>query len=451
MSELYEARELNTEKSHAELGDIVAVVNTRRWSIVGLIFLFMLINYADKAVIGLSSVPIMRDLGLTGVQFGSIGSGFFLLFAVSGVLGGALADRVSSKVLLLAMAVIWALAQAPMIGTVGFATLFTARVALGAGEGPAFPLALHSAYKWFEDGARTLPTAVIACGAAVGAGVVAPLVTFVIVHFGWHAAFGALSAASLVWAAIWYARGEDGPLDRVPRTDAVAYRVPLAWLATRRTALGVFLGGFAAYWALTLNIVWLAAYLIKSAHFSLSDVGWIVALPSLTQIVLALGLGTWADRCVARGISSRIARGWVGAGCLVVAGCAMTLLPLTSVAAYEVPLVAVAFSAGSVFFTMGSPIIAEIAPPSQRGTMLGLTNSLHSLAGLVAPISMGYLVDVAADPVAGFKVGFMTAGAFVAVCGVVAGMLINPATDVEALRTRWSPPLLPGPRDAVRL
>ncbi len=421
------------------------VASARRWLIVGLIFLFMLINYADKAVIGLSSVPIMRDLGLTGVQFGSIGSAFFLLFGLSGVVGGALADRVSSKLLLLTMAVLWALAQAPMIGTVGFATLFAARVALGAGEGPAFPLALHTAYGWFEDGARTLPTAAVACGAAVGAGIVAPLVTFVIVHFGWHAAFGALSAASLTWAAIWYVGSADGPLDRVPPTDAANYRVPLASLATSRTALGVYLGGFAAYWALTINIVWLAAYLVKSAHFSLMDVGWIVALPSLTQIVLALGLGAWADRRVARGVSSRIARGWVGAACLVVAGCAMVLLPHASAAVYQVVLVAVAFSVGSVFFTMGSPIIAEIAPLAQRGTMLGLTNSLHSLAGLVAPVAMGYLVDVAADPVAGFSVGFTVAGAFVALSGVIAGVLIHPAADVAALRARLASSL---PSDA---
>lgn len=425
------------------------VVDARRWSILGLIFLFMLINYADKAVIGLSSVPIMRDLGLTGVQFGSIGSAFFLLFGLSGVLGGALADRVTSKLLLLAMAVLWALAQAPMIGTVGFATLVASRVALGAGEGPAFPLALHAAYGWFEDGARTLPTAIVASGAAVGAGVVAPLVTFVIVHFGWHAAFGALSVASLAWAAIWSVRGADGPFDRVFQDGAAAHRVPLASLATSRTALGVFLGGFAAYWALTLNIVWLAAYLVKSAHFSLSEVGWIVALPSLTQIVFALGLGAWADRRVTRGVPSRIARGWVGAACLVVAGCAMALLPRASGTVYEVPLVAIAFSVGSVFFTMGSPIVAEITPPAQRGTMLGLTNSLHSLAGLAAPVAMGYLVDVAADPVAGFSVGFTAAGTFVALSGVMAGLLMDPATDAAALRSQGRPSSPPGARTSA--
>jgi MFS transporter, ACS family, D-galactonate transporter len=48
-----------------------------------------------------------------------------------------------------------------MIGSVGFETLVACRIALGAGEGPATPVALYSAYKWFPNELRTLPTAVI--------------------------------------------------------------------------------------------------------------------------------------------------------------------------------------------------------------------------------------------------------------------------------------------------
>jgi hypothetical protein len=38
------------------------------------------------------------------------------------------------------------------------------RVALGAAEGPANPVALHSTYKWFPNELRTLPTAIIVQG-----------------------------------------------------------------------------------------------------------------------------------------------------------------------------------------------------------------------------------------------------------------------------------------------
>ncbi|MBV8449917.1 MAG: MFS transporter, partial [Hyphomicrobiales bacterium] len=60
----------------------------KAWIVVGMMFAFMLINFADKAVIGLAAVPIMTELQLTNTEFGKLGSAFFLLFSVSAVLVG---------------------------------------------------------------------------------------------------------------------------------------------------------------------------------------------------------------------------------------------------------------------------------------------------------------------------------------------------------------------------
>jgi uncharacterized membrane protein len=56
------------------------------WGMTALIFLFMLINFADKVVVGLAAQPIMAELHLTPEQFGLIGSSFFFLFALSAVI-----------------------------------------------------------------------------------------------------------------------------------------------------------------------------------------------------------------------------------------------------------------------------------------------------------------------------------------------------------------------------
>jgi MFS transporter, ACS family, D-galactonate transporter len=133
----------------------------RAWIVVVLLFIFMVINFADKAVIGIAAVPIMQELELGSRQFGLIGSSFFLRVAVSSIASGFLVNRVETRWVLLAMASISALTQFPMIGSVGFETLVVCRIALGAGEGPAIPVALHSGYKWFPNELRTLPTAVI--------------------------------------------------------------------------------------------------------------------------------------------------------------------------------------------------------------------------------------------------------------------------------------------------
>src|ERR1700749_1576943 len=179
------------------------------WLIVTLLFLFMLINFADKAVIGIAAVPIMRELQLSPRQFGLLGSSFFLLFSVSAIVTGFIVNRVPTHWALLVMGLVWALTQFPMVGTVGFGAIMACRIALGAGEGPAYPVALHSTYKWFPNELRTLPTAVIAQGAGMGIMVALPLLNWVIVNYSWHWAFGVLGFAGLAWAAAWLVLGRE--------------------------------------------------------------------------------------------------------------------------------------------------------------------------------------------------------------------------------------------------
>src|SRR6201997_4876947 len=183
------------------------------WLIVALLFLFMLVNFADKAVIGIAAVPIMQELQLSPRQFGLLGSSFYLLFAVSAIVTGFIVNRVQTRWALLVMGLVWALTQFPMIGTVGFATIAACRIALGAGEGPAYPVALHSTYKWFPNELRTLPTAVIAQGAGIGIMVALPLLNWIIVKYSWHWAFGSLGLSGLVWCALWLAFGREGALN----------------------------------------------------------------------------------------------------------------------------------------------------------------------------------------------------------------------------------------------
>ena len=49
------------------------------WKITFLLFLFMLVNFADKIVVGLAGAPIMDELKLSPEQFGFLGSSFFIL------------------------------------------------------------------------------------------------------------------------------------------------------------------------------------------------------------------------------------------------------------------------------------------------------------------------------------------------------------------------------------
>src|SRR5258708_979094 len=182
------------------------------WKITFLLFLFMLVNFADKIVVGLAGVPIMTELKLEPEEFGLLGSSFFFLFSISAIVVGFIVNRIATRWVLLALALVWALAQFPMVGTIGFTTLLVCRVILGAGEGPAFSVAAHSIYKWFPDEKRTLPTAILSQGSAFGVILAVPALNWVIVNHSWHYAFGALGVVGLMWVATCLILGHHGPL-----------------------------------------------------------------------------------------------------------------------------------------------------------------------------------------------------------------------------------------------
>ena len=244
------------------------------WKITFLLFLFMLVNFADKIVVGLAGVPIMTELKLEPEQFGLLGSSFFFLFSISAIVVGFIVNRIATRWVLLVLAAIWALAQFPMVGTVSFTTLLICRVILGAGEGPAFSVAAHAIYKWFPDEKRTLPTAILSQGSAFGVILAVPALNWVIVNHSWHYAFGALGVVGLMWVVAWLVMGKEGPLVQTVAMAKAEPRIPYFQLLTSRTFIGCCAATFGAYWALSLGLTWFTPFIVKGLGFSQQQAGF---------------------------------------------------------------------------------------------------------------------------------------------------------------------------------
>src|SRR6202000_53382 len=297
------------------------------WRITFLLFLFMLVNFADKIVVGLAGVPIMTELKLEPEQFGFLGSSFFFLFSISGIIIGFIVNRVATRWVLLALALVWALAQFPMVGTVGFTTLLICRIILGAGEGPAFSVAAHAVYKWFPDEKRTLPTADPSQGSAFGVILAVPALNWVIVTHSWHQAFGALGIVGLLWAVAWFAFGKEGPLVPTAAAPANEPRIPYWKLLTSRTFVGCVIATFGAYWALSLGLTWFTSFIIEGLGFTQQQGGFISILPWVFGAAIVILTGLISQRLIARGFTTRGARGVLGAAPRVVGGLILATLP----------------------------------------------------------------------------------------------------------------------------
>ena len=418
------------------------------WGMTALIFLFMLINFADKVVVGLAAQPIMAELHLTPEQFGLIGSSFFFLFALSAVIVGFITNRVQTRHTLLVMAIVWSLVQFPMLGTVSLEVLIACRIVLGAGEGPAAPVATHAIYKWFPDSLRGLPTAIIAQGSALGVIIAVPALNWIIVNYSWHWAFGALGIVGLLWAVLWLIFGREGTLVDPPVRHAAGggERVPYRYLLTCPSIVAACCAGFASYWGLALGLTWFTSYLVGGLGYSQKLGGNLSILPWILGMFVVLGGGFISQRLKKAGVSSRLSRGAFASATVILGGCILPFVGSMPTPELKLALVVVGGAIGSTIYVVIPMIVSELTPQPQRAGMLAITTSVVTLAGVLAPLVMGAMVQNAATPMLGYERGYVVLGVLLIAGGLIGLLFIRPELDRKRLAAHavaLPPPLQP--------
>ena len=414
------------------------------WTMTFLLFLFMLVNFADKIVVGLAGVPIMTELKLEPAQFGLLGSSFFFLFSIMAIIVGFVVNRIETRWVLLVLAVVWALAQFPMLGAVSFTTLMICRIILGAGEGPAFGVAAHAIYKWFPDEKRTLPTAILSQGSAFGVILAVPALNWIIVNHNWHYAFGALGVVGLLWAAAWFALGREGPLTAQAAAAQAEPRIPYSALLTSRTFIGCCAATFGAYWALSLGLTWFTPFIVKGLGFSQKDAGYISILPWIFGASIVLLTGVVSQIMMARGFSTRVARGVLGSVPMIIGGIILGTVPYTAGANLQIALLVVGSGLCGAIYVVCPPMLSEFTPVSQRGAVIAIYGAIYTLAGIIAPSVMGSVIQHAASEMDGYMTGYTINAAIMVASGVLGLLLLWPDTERARLMGAVEPSFTAG-------
>ncbi|WP_129308125.1 MFS transporter [Streptomyces sp. L2] len=407
----------------------------RVWSVTVLIMFFMLINFADKSVLGLAAVPIMRELHLDHAAFGLLASSFYLLFSVASLVVGFVSTRVSSRWILFALAVCWAAAQVPVLVVAAAPTLFASRILLGAAEGPAASMTMHALYTWFPEHRRSLPTALQVAGGAAAALVAAPVLTWIIDEQGWRAAFLALAVVAALWAAVWLPVGGEGPYAAGPSRAAGGTRVPYRVLFGNGTVVGGVAAAFGAYWATALSSAWLPAYLQSQLHYRPQSAATVLSGIAALGVVLQLTVVPFTGRLIRRGVSSRWARGAVQGGVVALAGACMALFPHLPAGPLRVTVIAVAFTVGSLAYPLSYLNAGEVLPPGQRGAALAVSVTFGTLPGIIAPGVSGVVIDHL-----GYTAAFTIGAAVMIPAGVIAALMIRPQRTLERVRAHTITP-----------
>ncbi|MBH0119736.1 MFS transporter [Rhodococcus sp. HM1] len=413
----------------------------RAWGMTGLVIFLYVVNYADKAVLGIIAKPLKEDLGLTSSQIGLVGSLFFVTFTIGGFLAGPLNKYLTLRWALLALGLIWSVVMLPLVVSASLGLLIVCRMLLGLAEGPSSALMHAATYSWHPPAKRGLPGAFLAGSASVAKIALAPVLTYITVEYGWKMALIALSVLGGVWVLSWLSGWKEGPYTAkvVKGGDAASAStepsVPWTKIFLNRTFASCALLIIVVYALTTVVLTWLPSYFQDGLGYSQLQAGSMFAFPSIVGLFLMIVSGSVTDRLAGKGTSSRVVRIIVPCVGVLICGAVLVFLPYIGTPALAVAAVSIGYGFGAIVFPLINAAISELCPPQQTAGTMGVFLALMAIGGLVAPYATGVIVDNAATPAEGYATAFQVIGVLGVIAAVLVLALANPDRDRKLIRS----------------
>jgi MFS family permease len=213
-------------------------------------------------------------------------------------------------------------------------------------------------------------------------------------------------------------------------TQAAAPRIPYFQLLTSRTFVGCVASTFGAYWALSLGLTWFTPFIVSGLGFSQQQAGFVSILPWAFGATVVLLTGYFSQVLMARGVSTRGARGVLGSVPLIVGGAILATLPyLHGSSALLIALLVIGSGLSGSIYVVCAPMIGEFTPVSQRGAVIAIYGALYTFAGILAPYVMGGVIQRAGNMYDGYMTGFTINAAVLITSGFLGLLLLWPNTE----------------------
>lgn len=364
------------------------------------------LNYIDRATLSVANPLIRNDLGLSIADMGLLLSAFLWAYAFFQLPGGALVDRVGPRRLLTVGMTVWSLAQAAAGFVTSFGQFSIARVFLGLGEAPMFSSCVRVVRDWFAAHQRGLGMGICNTTSSLGPAIAPPILTFLMLSFGWRWMFALMGVAGIFIAIVWYIVYRDvGETELAPEERAfltageeAPIEQPMTFKEWRglfgfRTTWGLILGFFGIVYMTWLFQAWLPGYLEIQRHMSIRSTGFVAAIPFVFGVIGSVGFGWATDRLMAAGFSPVNSRkvpiilGLLGMAVFTYVA-AETSSNFMAVAAISVAVFCNGGASGQ------SWSLASVAAPANCTASLGsIMNFGGYIGGALAPTVTGFIVQ----------------------------------------------------------
>jgi ACS family glucarate transporter-like MFS transporter len=188
----------------------------KRYLLVVWILVLSAVAFLDRTNISIAGVQISREFKIDNAHLGWVFSAFLIGYAVFQIPGGMLARYLGPRRVLALSVVCWGLFTVlttlvpPGIGG-ALLLLILVRFLLGAGEAMMYPAANQFVERWFPIDERGKANGIIFAGVGLGSGLTPPLVTAIILLYGWRASFWFSAVVGILAGAVWYLAARDSP------------------------------------------------------------------------------------------------------------------------------------------------------------------------------------------------------------------------------------------------
>ncbi len=427
-----------------------------RWFLVFWLFVLSAVSYLDRVNISIAGGSIVDAYHLTDVELGKVFSALVAGYALFQTFGGYLADRFGPRRVLTGGVVWWglftALTALVPANVRGALWLFVAvRFFLGAGEAVIYPAANQFVARWIPVAERGIANGWIFAGVGAGAGLTPPLITYLMMHYGWRSSFWVCAAIGLLAGGVWFVAARDTPEEH-PRVSASelaviqsgltvsmpnnetppavedASKVLVPWKRVVRSrevwalTISYFCYGYVAW----IFFSWFYRYLAKVRGLDLKASAFYSMLPFLAMLVCCLLGGTLNDR-LTKWRGARTGRCYLAAFAMAAAGIFIAFG--SQVEGARVASIVLAGGAGALYLSQSSfwSVTADIAGAS-AGSVSGFMNMGGQIGGAVT----GSLTPWIAARY-GWTASFLVA-ATLCLLGAVSWLVVNPLNTLTPVR-----------------
>ena len=421
-----------------------------RWFLVFCLFVLSAVSYLDRVNISIAGGAIVDAYHLTDVQLGKVFSAMLLGYMLFQTIGGRLADRFGPRIVLTGGVIWWgiftALTALVPASITGALFLFMAvRFLLGAGEAVIYPSANQFLSRWIPVHERGIANGLIFAGVGAGAGLTPPLVTYLMVHYGWRSSFWACAVIGLIAGAIWYTSARDTPAEHSGVSDServfieshLTVATPDEKASSRESNLMPWSRVIRSreVWALTISYFcygyvawmffsWFYRYLSKVRGLDLKTSAFYSMLPFLAMLVGCV-VGGLVNDDLTKTRGPRVGRCGIAVLSICVAG--IFIACGTQVQSARLASVILAGGAGALYLSQSSfwSVTADIAG-SSSGTVSGIMNTGNQFGAFLTAMLTPWIAQHF-----GWTSSFLVAAAL-CVVGAASWLVVDPTKTLSS-------------------